>query len=190
MSLGPGSRPPSLTLQWNPDVDLYLLNADTRSITCVGNAPSKGRRCQNRVASAREGRAALFLLATTGPVAAARSNSLEKAATSTLCHLHKAQAQEIVTRWRAQLQDLVAVDSSHSESSIRDEYREMTDEQLLKRLFILYDVLNSRPSIQQRKRDEQKRHDENRAQRKQQSGKDKNKNQVGEWQTAWIAIQC
>ncbi|KAH8898558.1 hypothetical protein GQ53DRAFT_881822 [Thozetella sp. PMI_491] len=193
MSSGPGSHPSVSTLKWDPDVDLHLQNPDTGFRTCVGSASSKGRRCQKRVASASEGRAALLILAQKDPATAANSNSLDKAADSTLCHLHKSQVPEIVARWRQHLQDLAAVDKSQSESNIRAEYEEMTDDQLLKRLFILYDVLNSRPTIQRHRRNEETWYSEKQAETEPDSEKDQKKKQSrsppcptksGDWEDA------
>ncbi|KAI5924860.1 hypothetical protein F4810DRAFT_97826 [Camillea tinctor] len=97
--------------EWDPEIVLGLTNPQRGFITCVGFAPSRGRRCQNRVAAATVsyGRSILNKLACESAYKAAASPQLENAASSFLCRrFHQGQARDVAEKWRMKLEDWAA----------------------------------------------------------------------------------
>ncbi|KAI0602998.1 hypothetical protein F4775DRAFT_531484 [Biscogniauxia sp. FL1348] len=94
--------------KWDPETVLGLINPLKDSITCVGHAISRGRRCQNRVAAAsvRYARNVIDKLALESAYKAAASPQLEVAASLLLCRqFHSGQAPDVAERWRFKLED-------------------------------------------------------------------------------------
>ncbi|KAI1631315.1 hypothetical protein F4809DRAFT_632800 [Biscogniauxia mediterranea] len=94
--------------KWDPETVLGLINPSNDSITCVGYAASRGRRCQNRVAAAsvRCARSMIDKLALENAYKAAASPQLEVAASLLLCkRFHSNQTPDVAESWRSKLED-------------------------------------------------------------------------------------
>ncbi|CAJ2506147.1 Uu.00g002770.m01.CDS01 [Anthostomella pinea] len=104
--------------KWDPETVLGLINPCRGFITCVGTAPSMGRRCRNKPAAATIGcgQSILNKLARQDASKAALSPDLEKAAEHMLCYLHGLrarnargnQASHIAKDWQSDLEDWAA----------------------------------------------------------------------------------
>lgn len=92
------------TPSWDPVKLLNIVSPDKISITCVGHAPSQGRRCQNPIAKANSD-SALFLLETLPAAAACADNArigdiLVELAGYLLCRRwHQGQASAVASMW-------------------------------------------------------------------------------------------
>ncbi|KAI1492467.1 hypothetical protein F5X96DRAFT_626449 [Biscogniauxia mediterranea] len=94
--------------KWDPETVLGLTNPSNDSITCVGYAASRGRRCQNRIAAAsvRCARSVIDKLALENAYKAAASPQLEVAASLLLCkRFHSSQTPDVTESWRVKLED-------------------------------------------------------------------------------------
>ncbi|KAI0180150.1 hypothetical protein GGR52DRAFT_229632 [Hypoxylon sp. FL1284] len=109
----------SKALTWDPNAVLELTNHAAYGITCIGHAPSKGRRCRNRVAQHKVA-SALSILRTFGsaPKAAASLAELRPAAELLLCWLHGNQASKMLSKWGYLLEDCISDQSDEIPSSI------------------------------------------------------------------------
>ncbi|XXH05022.1 hypothetical protein Hte_011446 [Hypoxylon texense] len=105
----------SKALAWDPIAVLELTNHATHGITCIGKAPSKGRRCRRAVAQPKI-QSALGILRRFGsaPKAAASLVDLRPAAELLLCYLHGSQSSGILSGWGCKLEDWI---SDHSDES-------------------------------------------------------------------------
>lgn len=134
---------------WDPSKILGIINTDPgyQRITCIGNAPSQGRRCRNPIrADNRE-----FIMKTLDdisylhPESAAVLSRLRTIAGPALCvRNHQNQAETIVMQWQRKIQQLQRVeerrpakptvstrdqDIEHDQSieSLREQLREMRE---------------------------------------------------------------
>jgi len=89
-------------MKWDPDTVIPLINPVKGWGTCVGFAPSKGRRCWNRKSPLLASRI-LNDLAELSPSSAAASPRLLDAAESMLCWLHGDQADKVISEWKRAL---------------------------------------------------------------------------------------
>jgi hypothetical protein len=92
----------STTVPWDGVKVLGIVNNATRSVTCVGHAPSKNRRCQNSIAvsNSQEAERRLFALPShSGDSVAIRQQLLQIASLSLCKRNHQDQAREIARQW-------------------------------------------------------------------------------------------
>ncbi|KAI1502703.1 hypothetical protein F5X99DRAFT_149683 [Biscogniauxia marginata] len=121
----PYSSTASECQEWDPETVLELTNPLKGCVTCIGYAPSRGRRCQNRIAANSISYALSIVnkLALKNAYKAAASPQLESAVTCLLCtRFHKNQATDVVKGWRSKLEYLAARNErANSSSHISDE---------------------------------------------------------------------
>jgi hypothetical protein len=87
---------------WNPAELFAIVNPDRGHQTCLGWAPSKGRRCQIPIAAQNRETAKRILnqLALQRPSAMRMEVSLRQVASVCLCRrYHQDQVEEIITQW-------------------------------------------------------------------------------------------
>src|SRR5271156_3876630 len=72
---------------WDPCATLEIINPDKGSLTCVGYAPTRRRRCQNRIAQENQSCAFQMLeaLAYKSPNSKSVRSQLEQIAALSLC---------------------------------------------------------------------------------------------------------
>ncbi|KFY58966.1 hypothetical protein V496_05898 [Pseudogymnoascus sp. VKM F-4515 (FW-2607)] len=96
------------TTQWDPQAILGIINPDRGSFTCMGYAPSKGRRCRNPIR--RDNRdfvyVLIYLLTLVGPKRHEFATLLEEAADRSLCWRHENQVDDIAEKWKASIDAL------------------------------------------------------------------------------------
>ncbi|KAI0480258.1 hypothetical protein GGR56DRAFT_687247 [Xylariaceae sp. FL0804] len=110
--------------KWEPMSVLQLDNLDAMGVTCVGTAPCKDRRCQNRVGDANYRKVILGFLSSTAPSRTLDSGNLERAAESMLCHLHQHQLPRVVSKWRGLLEEHITEREQHhrdNETTLQDD---------------------------------------------------------------------
>lgn len=91
---------------WDPAAILGIINRDTRGFTCVGYAPSKGRRCQNPIAKCNRDRVfdMLDTLALSPSSSRKVASMLPKIAALSLCRrFHQDQADKVAEEWQARI---------------------------------------------------------------------------------------
>jgi hypothetical protein len=96
---------------WNPSETLGINNPDSNSgsITCIGHAPSKGRRCQNPINKANKNFISETLneIAYLHPDSSAVMSRLRTIAGPALCvRYHQNQAEIVLMQWQRKLQQL------------------------------------------------------------------------------------
>ncbi|KAI1375014.1 hypothetical protein F4677DRAFT_150970 [Hypoxylon crocopeplum] len=93
--------------KWDPEAVLRLINRSTGTITCIGYAHTRGRRCQNRVARHKiaYARGTLNKLAGKSASKAAQSPELGNAADILLCWQHTSQSSDTFRQWRSSIED-------------------------------------------------------------------------------------
>ncbi|KAN0089620.1 hypothetical protein V8E51_019880 [Hyaloscypha variabilis] len=89
---------------WDPCLTLRIINTDPgyNKITCVGNAPSKGRRCRNGLSNANVARVERELdeIACLSPRSLGVRARLRSIAMAGLCvRLHQGQVEDVVRQW-------------------------------------------------------------------------------------------
>jgi hypothetical protein len=94
---------------WDPYVILEFCNPDRGAFTCVGYAPSQGRRCRNPIAA--HNRAAvqdmLDRMASKSPKSSVVADLLAKIAPLSLCvRYHQDQAQKMVRQWESKIRSV------------------------------------------------------------------------------------
>ncbi|KFY13230.1 hypothetical protein V491_06479 [Pseudogymnoascus sp. VKM F-3775] len=94
--------------QWDPEAILGIINPDRGSFTCMGYAPSMGRRCRNPIAQNNRDfvNGLLELLVLMGPGSRKFATLLEEAAYRSLCWRHGSQTDSIVMKWEAGIDEL------------------------------------------------------------------------------------
>lgn len=100
---------------------LKFYNPEKGAISCVGYAPSKGRRCQNRIAAANVGSGQR--LAKTVPNLVFDTKHLESTlydmASCMLCRAyHQGQAQDMVNKWHPVIQQAVKTRQVAAEKAV------------------------------------------------------------------------
>jgi hypothetical protein len=87
-----------------------MVNPDRGCMTCPGYAPSKGRRCRNRIAiSSRESITDIFnKIETVRPDSSVVVPQLRTILELGLCYLHPNQAGTIIARWQMHLQEVAS----------------------------------------------------------------------------------
>jgi hypothetical protein len=102
MSNHRGSEPQQSDAIWDAKSVLSIVNPDRGTITCVGYAPSKGRRCQNPISQANRTAITAILtnLSSQYPSVRGMRTDLEEVAEMGLCRrYHQYQADDMVERW-------------------------------------------------------------------------------------------
>lgn len=123
----PSSSPPSSRLttdEWDPQT---ILNVDPSDpgFTCVGFAPSQGRRCHNPIAAHNRSfaRKIFYVLGKLSPMAANVDNLLDSLAPRVLCQRnHQGQAYSMVATWQAKvdaLADMLERERAEEESQLQ-----------------------------------------------------------------------
>jgi hypothetical protein len=91
---------------WDPAAVLEIINRDTRGFTCVGYAPSQGRRCRNPIAQCNRERVfdMLDTLALSPSSSRKVASMLPRIAALSLCRrYHQDQVDEVVEKWQARI---------------------------------------------------------------------------------------
>jgi hypothetical protein len=102
---------------WNPSETLGIFNPDCGSITCIGHAPSKRRRCQNPINKANRNfiSETLNAIAYLHPDSSAVMSRLRTIAGPALCvRYHQNQAETVLMQWQRKLQQLKPEDGERS----------------------------------------------------------------------------
>lgn len=105
------------TPQWAP-ADALDLDPNSSSFTCVGYAPSKGRRCHNAIACVNRQEAAKILLQMSrlDPQSQRIDDKLEELASRLLCRRwHQNQAAEMKRKWHCDIETYLAAESARRE---------------------------------------------------------------------------
>lgn len=145
------------SLDYDPMKLFQLVNPDRGFVTCVGYAPSKGRRCQCQIARHNHQSALLKLSAL--PPASSDSQTLlallRKAAERSLCvRFHQGQAAEVAQRWYRIYRDRDNIEGLR-------ERLDLLDEELARRERELEALLLQRQQQQRQQREaETRRHQE------------------------------
>ncbi|KAI0840424.1 hypothetical protein F5Y06DRAFT_262705 [Hypoxylon sp. FL0890] len=102
----------ALSQKWDPETVLELANQDFYgpTVTCMGWATSRNRRCQRVPAQHKimSARGILNRLAGKSASKAAESSELREAAELLLCWQHTSQLAGLLRRWRIELEDWAA----------------------------------------------------------------------------------
>ena len=88
---------------WDPYAILNVINEDRGTLTCVGHAASKRRRCMNPLAASNRHMASTILddIALKGPQSLSVERKLTKLAQLTLCvRYHQGQVGDMVYKWQ------------------------------------------------------------------------------------------
>jgi hypothetical protein len=88
---------------WDPRKILEITNPDTGKFTCVGFAPSCGRRCRNPIAQGNQQKVFDMLdeIALSSPSSRQVASKLPKIASISLCvRNHRSQVEEVVAEWQ------------------------------------------------------------------------------------------
>jgi hypothetical protein len=112
---------------WDPSETLGIINMDPgyQRITCIGHAPSQGRRCRNPIRSDNRD----FITATLNEIAYLRPDNptvmsrLRSIAGPALCvRYHQGQAESIVRQWQRKIQQLSPrIDERKPTKPVRDD---------------------------------------------------------------------
>ena len=128
---------------WNPSKTLGIINPDYDCLTCIGYAPSQGRRCRNP--NRADNRALISRtpdeIAYLSPNSPAVMSRLRAIAGPALCvRYHQGQADTVVMQWQSKIQRLKpqagkrkptkSVQSSRLQESARDRQVEDLQDQL------------------------------------------------------------
>lgn len=109
------------TPQWAP-TEVLELDPNSFGFTCIGHAPSKGRRCRNPIASVnrQEGAKILLQMSRLDPHSQRLDDKLEELASRLLCkRWHQNQAAGMKRRWHCAVESYLA-----AENARREELRE------------------------------------------------------------------
>lgn len=91
---------------WDPSELLEIVNPDRGTFTCVGYAPSKGRRCQNPIAAHNRNAVYSMLdnMARFEPGSKAAAANLREIANRSLCvRYHQHQVETVVADWQRRM---------------------------------------------------------------------------------------
>ena len=91
---------------WDPRELLEIINPDSGTFTCVGHAPSRGRRCRNPIAANNRNAAygGLDAMARLEPGSKAAAAGLREIAARSLCvRYHQGQAESVAAGWRRRM---------------------------------------------------------------------------------------
>lgn len=105
------------TPQWAPG-DFLDLDPNSSTFTCVGYAPSKGRRCRNAIACVNRQEAAKLLLQMSrlDPHSPRLDDKLDELASRLLCRRwHQNQAADMKRKWRCGIESHLAAENSRRE---------------------------------------------------------------------------
>jgi hypothetical protein len=94
---------------WDPSTVFGITNPDTRGFTCVGYAPSCGRRCRNPIAQCNRQKVFDMLdeIALLSPNSRAVTLKLAKIAFLSLCvRNHRGQVEEVVSEWQTRISSM------------------------------------------------------------------------------------
>ncbi len=94
---------------WDPSTILGIINPDKRKFTCVGYAPSCGRRCRKEIAQSNQQKVFDMLneIALLSPHSRAVASKLPKIAFLSLCvRYHWDQVEEMVSTWQTKISSM------------------------------------------------------------------------------------
>ena len=109
---------------WTPSDVLTNIDNSSCSITCVGYAPSQGRRCHNPIAAANRQDAAkiLFKLSKFKLSSSRIDDLLEQLAPRVLCkRYHQNQSRLMVSQWQEDIDDLLAKEAAERAEQARQD---------------------------------------------------------------------
>ncbi|KAH7323482.1 putative reticulocyte-binding protein 2 like protein a [Rhexocercosporidium sp. MPI-PUGE-AT-0058] len=135
---------------WDPIASLGIINPDPgyQRITCVGYAPSQGRRCrmainQHNRQTITETLNEMSYLHPSDPEVVSRLKSI--AGTALCIRFHQAQASNILSQWRSKLPKVHRIDSDknpRSSRTSRSQARSYTSEDLQEQLRKLRELMD------------------------------------------------
>ena len=100
---------------WDAVETLNIINPDRGCLTCVGFAPSQGRRCRNPIAQHNRTFAFKILnkISNEAPDGSALVADLRKIAATSLClRYHQGQVDSVVAEWQSKIQSVKAQKAS------------------------------------------------------------------------------
>lgn len=112
----PTTMPTTCSL-WSP-TEVLKIDPDAPRFTCVGYAPSKGRRCHNPIAAANRQEASELLtrMSRIDPSSSRLDSKLEALAPRLLCRRwHQNQAESITEKWNDRIERFVAAKVAREE---------------------------------------------------------------------------
>lgn len=112
---------------------ILKIDPDTPGFTCVGYAPSKGRRCHNPIAAANRQEASKLLakLSKLDPSSSRIGSILESLAPRLLCkRYHQNQADSISEKWNDRLERFTDAETVREEACQRREKREARERRI------------------------------------------------------------
>lgn len=98
------------TPQWSP-AEILDLDPNSSTFTCVGHAPSKGRRCRNAIAcvNRQEGAKILLQMSRLDPRSQRLDDKLYELASRLLCRRwHQGQVADMKRKWRCDIENHLA----------------------------------------------------------------------------------
>lgn len=110
------------TPQWAP-AEVLQLDPNSSSFTCIGYAPSKGRRCRNPIAydNRQESTMILHKMSRLDPQSRRVDNKLEELASRLLCRRwHQGQAADMKRQWRRDIEIYEAAEAARRQERMVD----------------------------------------------------------------------
>lgn len=102
------------TTQWSP-AEILDLDPNSSAFTCVGHAPSKGRRCRNAIAcvNRQEGAKILLQMSRLDPHSQRLDDKLSELASRLLCRRwHQNQVADMKRKWRCSIESYLAAENA------------------------------------------------------------------------------
>ena len=102
------------TPQWAP-AEILELDPNSSTFTCVGHAPSKGRRCRNAIAcvNRQEGAKILLHMSRLDPHSQRLDDKLYELASRLLCRRwHQNQVADMKRKWRCSIENYLAAETA------------------------------------------------------------------------------
>ncbi|KAK4693174.1 hypothetical protein P7C71_g4176, partial [Lecanoromycetidae sp. Uapishka_2] len=127
---------PSSCPSWDASVVLKT-DPDAPGFTCVGYAPSQGRRCHNRIAAANRQEASKLLdrISRRNPSSSRIEDLLESLAPLLLCkRYHQNQADFMVQKWNERIEDFGDAETAREEAREKRRKQKAREKRLAERL--------------------------------------------------------
>ncbi|OCK75815.1 hypothetical protein K432DRAFT_385925 [Lepidopterella palustris CBS 459.81] len=170
---------------WDPIETLKIINPDRNTLTCVGYAPTCGRRCRNFINQANKATAYQILEELEGldPSEDDVEAKLRELARYTLClRYHQNQVDGVVRKWMNGIQETMKTDKFGRKFSVdrqghlsRSDMEEMHEilTRLLGKTTASAGQSQTMPNYQRRAQEQQQREDENRKAREREQFNDR-----------------